>query len=516
MRALLVWVWCVPLILVVSSSSWGQTSLVSGTEAGFDDPGGITTGGSDDWLYFLDSGSNSQLFRLPASGGTADVIAAGSTQLGRYLRDLAIAPTNDALYYTDDYNAKLYKIGLDGTGREIVATGFSDPDGLALSPFGHVAFVTDTYQDAVYRVNLLTGTKTEIPITGVMLSTPTDVAVSPDGNTLFVVDSGLDAVYTVPARGGHATRLSLGSVLEHPRGISVSRDGSTLFVSDYGNSSSSNTNDGGVFQLSSTVPQTPTLTAFNSLVRNPNDITVSRDQTKLYFTDNASSDGYGDVFVADSGLSPYVPQPFGNMSFESGLDGFFTEGDVNAVASLGTSITPTDGAQMALLTTGRGAVDERLSTLSVALPLVEDANFLAFDFALLTDEEGLDPEFFDTLSVSVVSSGQRLVDQNVVVSTDDVPLVDSPPDVAPQFLRWTEWRTARFSLDPLGFIDLSGESLLLSFILSDVGDTEVITGLLLDNIRISALVPECSTMAMVGFGFLLLTRRRRPPVAARS
>ena len=105
----------------------------------------------------------------------------------------------------------------------------SFPFGVAITPDGKTAFVTNNGSDSVSTIDVKTRTKhpNDIPVGSV----PFGVAVTPDGKTAFVTNNGGGTVSTidVKTRTKNPTDIPVGP---HPKGVAVAPDGTTAFVTN--------------------------------------------------------------------------------------------------------------------------------------------------------------------------------------------------------------------------------------------------------------------------------------------
>eukprot|EP00292_Cryptomonas_paramecium_P008584 CAMPEP_0113692212 /NCGR_PEP_ID=MMETSP0038_2-20120614/18947_1 /TAXON_ID=2898 /ORGANISM="Cryptomonas paramecium" /LENGTH=283 /DNA_ID=CAMNT_0000614075 /DNA_START=227 /DNA_END=1074 /DNA_ORIENTATION=- /assembly_acc=CAM_ASM_000170 len=142
---------------------------------------------------------------------------------------------------------------------------FNGPSGLAMSPDMSWIAVADSSNNAIRRVDLVSGVVSTIagqvdsgsrdgPGITARFQYPTALAFSTDGATLFVSDTGAHLIrmidttsYVVSTlagklvgtfplyQGGFVDAVGLNARFSSPQGLAVSPDGSTLFVSDVDN-----------------------------------------------------------------------------------------------------------------------------------------------------------------------------------------------------------------------------------------------------------------------------------------
>jgi YVTN family beta-propeller protein len=141
-----------------------------------------------------------------------------------------------AVGYADEYFAAavtpLYKaVRQDGSTTLVPGNAIpvqANPDGIALSPDGHTAYVTcqGTGANSVVPVDTATNTAgTPIPVGQV----PLGIAVSPDGTHAYVADYGSNDVDVIALSS--RTVVATVPVGAEPYGVAVTPDGKTVYVS---------------------------------------------------------------------------------------------------------------------------------------------------------------------------------------------------------------------------------------------------------------------------------------------
>ena len=102
------------------------------------------------------------------------------------------------------------------------------PYGVAFTPDGSTAYVTNSGSDTVSVIDVASGTVTSTIPVG---STPRGVAVTPDGSTAYVTNPGSDTVTRIDVASGFAPSFSVGS---DPYGVAFSPNGPYAYVTNSG------------------------------------------------------------------------------------------------------------------------------------------------------------------------------------------------------------------------------------------------------------------------------------------
>jgi len=201
----------------------GSTTGLSGsvdstvkTDVRFSQPTGITTDGIN--VYVTDSG-NQTVRRINIATKAVSTLAGSSGAIGsadgvqgdaRFNLPGRITTDGINLYLTDVYNRTVRKIELS-TGTVTTLAGrpgpqgttdgigsdarFNQPNGITTD--GTFLYVTDSYENTIRKIDLLTNAVTTIPIPNSTLHTP--IGITTDGISLLVVDTLIlnkDRTYT--------------------------------------------------------------------------------------------------------------------------------------------------------------------------------------------------------------------------------------------------------------------------------------------------------------------------------
>ncbi len=225
---------------------------------------------------------------------------------------LAVSPDGQDAYisaapeFSDDGTPVLWEIALGGTSpgtlaRTIPLPADSSPAGVAITPNGLEALVTDYSGGTVIPVKLSTGkagTPIGVGITPGSGSGPLGIGVSPDGSEAYVADSEDGSLSEISLSDDHVSAVPIETGYL-PQYVSVSPDGSTVWVTE--DNGTSPADAGFVVPVS-----VPSLTVGSpvGVGNDPNGIAISPDGTTVYVADETTSAAGGG---SDEGSISVVP-----------------------------------------------------------------------------------------------------------------------------------------------------------------------------------------------------------------
>lgn len=186
----------------------------------------------------------------PQSSSSGLVIPVGAQPFG-----VAITPDGATAFVSDQSAGSVTPIDLaSGQPGPPIPVG-SSPSGLAVTPDGKMLYVVDSGSNAVTPIS----TATRLPAAPIAVgSTPYAIAITADGSQAFVTNTASDTVTPIALAtntAGAAIALPAG---DGPGGITISPDGSTAYVTSY--------TTGTVIPFGTTAghPVQPSLSGFNS------------------------------------------------------------------------------------------------------------------------------------------------------------------------------------------------------------------------------------------------------------
>ena len=194
--------------------------------------------------------------------------------------------------------------GLVGTQIPVGLAAASGPMGIAVSPNGADAFVANSQDGSLSAINLATNKVTSVPLETDYA--PVSVAVSPDGSTVWASEdpqSGTGAGFAVPVTTASLTVGSPIGIGQNPAGIAISPDGATVYVA---NETSTAGGVGGTSEGSVSVVSTASDSVTQTLVTNPDPaiVLVTPDEAPVAsFTVSASPAGQYTSFDASASYS---------------------------------------------------------------------------------------------------------------------------------------------------------------------------------------------------------------------
>ena len=212
---------------------------------------------------------------------------------------LAVAPNGADAYVvgtpviSGSSRPALWEIALGGTSsgtlaRTVQLPGSSSPAGLAITPNGQEALITDYSGGTVIPVNLLNGkvgTAIGVGITPGSGSGPLGIGVSPDGSDAYVADSEDGSLAQITLSNSHVSVVPLETGFL-PQEVAVSPDGSTVWVTEDNGSIAA---DAG-FVVPVAVP-TMSVGSPIGVGPDPNGVAISPDGTTVYVANETDSAG---------------------------------------------------------------------------------------------------------------------------------------------------------------------------------------------------------------------------------
>ncbi len=206
----------------------------------------------------------------------------------------------------------------------------------------------------------------------------------------------------------------------------------------------------------------------------------------LIFVSDPATGAYGNAYVAVSETATTVTITLNTPSVvATTLDnGCFDEqewpsytliGNTAAVGGL-SPIVPQQGGGMIFMSSGEGALNDKTSGLDITFTVPSGKSSLVFKYKFLSDEypEWVGSVYNDLFNVVVYSSVKSALAVEERVNTASLS------DSATIFSGETSWM--QVSIDVSAFAGTS-DPLTLSFLVSDVSDTAVTTGALIDDLH---------------------------------
>ena len=220
-------------------------------------------------------------------------------------------------------------IATNTAGTPIPLAGLG-PQGIAITPNGSRAYVTDQNSNQVSVIDLATNAEIGSPI-GVG-GFPQDVAITPDGTRAYVADQGSDDVVVIDLASG--TVIATIVVGSGPRAIAITPSGTRAYVANANGDSVS------VIDLA-----TNTVAPISSVGDFPFDIAITPNGALAYVV-NAFDDSAAPIDVAAGTVGaavPVDPFPVGIAITPNGSNAYATSevaGSVTPIAVGGAAGTP--------------------------------------------------------------------------------------------------------------------------------------------------------------------------------
>lgn len=203
----------------------------------------------------------------------------------------------------------------------------------------------------------------------------------------------------------------------------------------------------------------------------------------------------GDSYPLFSGVltSKLIESNMKNPSFEQSSvpAQWNTIGDVRVLSKL-SSLTPSKGDRMAILTTGIGSAESTYlegtegSVLSQTFMMPSNGGTIEFEYNVVSEEpmEFVNSMFDDKFIVRILGTGGQVYDEHTLVSVNEstwYPISGINFEDGDDTTYHTKWQTAKIDVSKY-----QGKLVTLQFIVYDVGDSIFDTAVLVDDVRLYA------------------------------
>ena len=191
-------------------------------------------------LYVLDSALRN-VFRLRLSDGVVSSALGVSGTLSTP-EQMALDSARTNLYLVDGLTRQLYRLSLQSASpaqfvRVLPVSPFVSPYGLVLGPHDDAAYVSDSGQGQLFRINLTTNAISRIT-SGTLLAglNPSGLAWDRTNTALLVGSMSQDIILSIPTSTGVPTTIALPSIAGRISGsIALSANGANAYaVTSYG------------------------------------------------------------------------------------------------------------------------------------------------------------------------------------------------------------------------------------------------------------------------------------------
>ena len=243
-----------PLVLTAVEALASLTYVTDGTNSS--PPGNV---------YSIDTSTNS---------ATKTVSNSLSPPFSRPL-GVALSPEGTFAYVSDWNTGEIYYIDVpSNTATQMVVGSFSNPNAIAISSDSTFAYLADYGTGTVYRIDVATNTATPTTNTLGIFDGPAVPAISLDASFAYVTNISTAAVFQIDTTTNAATAQVEGS-FQFPIGITISADGTKAYVAD--------SIAPAIFTINT---QTNVATQFtSSSLQSPYGVVLSTDGKTLYIAD---------------------------------------------------------------------------------------------------------------------------------------------------------------------------------------------------------------------------------------
>lgn len=185
------------------------------------------------FIYWIDLVQDN-IKRANTDGSNVEVVLTGLSQA----EDLAIDPEGGKMYWADPGTDTIHRANLDGSGVESLVTaaqGLMTPEGLALDLASGKMYWTDVATDKVQRANT-DGSNVEDLLTSVDgVGAIRFIALDPVGGKMYFTDSNLDRIQRANLDGSNfETLLTAADGLSSPADIEVDTASGKIYWTDRG------------------------------------------------------------------------------------------------------------------------------------------------------------------------------------------------------------------------------------------------------------------------------------------
>ena len=285
-----------------------------------------TTSGTYYCIFVADNTLNS--YSIPNS-----IINVGQNPEG-----IAISPSGAYAYVTNFYgsgfslngNITVINLATDSISKRIT-TGFYLPFGISFSPSGTYAYVANGGSNNVVIINTASNTVVNSIISG--FSGPEEVALSPSGTYAYVANYGSNNVVIINTATNTVT-ASILSGFNEPEGVAFSPSGAYAYVTNFGS------NNVVIINTASNAVTGSITSGFYS----PYGVSFSLSGTYAYVA-NGNSDNVVIINTATNAVTTYIKSgldfPYGVAFSPSGTYAYVVNAGSNNVVIIntGTSIT---------------------------------------------------------------------------------------------------------------------------------------------------------------------------------
>ncbi|MEV0946119.1 YncE family protein, partial [Rhodococcus sp. NPDC049939] len=230
---------------------------------------------------------------LTAAPATQADTVTTTVDVGAYPTGVAITPDGTRAYVTNLFDNTVSVIDTTtNTVTDTIDLGRHRAYEVAITPDGTRAYVTNHGEyGKVSVIDTATNTVTDTVDVG---DSPYGVAITPDGTRAYVANEGDDSVSVIDtATNAVTTTIDVDAGLFGPKGMAITPDGTRAYVAN------------GAYAVS--VIDTATNTVIGepiSVGSYPRDVAITPDGTRAYVTDNSVE--YGGVYVIDTATNTVI------------------------------------------------------------------------------------------------------------------------------------------------------------------------------------------------------------------
>jgi YVTN family beta-propeller protein len=219
-------------------------------------------------------------FNVIATANNMPIAGSPFTTALNNCNGVAISPDGLTAYITDASSNKVVAISVANPTSQTIISGIGISNGLngiAITADSNTAYVANSGDHAVYAINNLKSSPTVS--TGILVgSDPASIVITPDNTTAYVTNDGDGTVSLINLKNNAVSTITVGSPSATPAGLAITSDGSFVYVAN---------------KIANTVAVIPTST--NTPITPPIDFSLYPGPTAIAITSTSTASFAGTI-----------------------------------------------------------------------------------------------------------------------------------------------------------------------------------------------------------------------------